>query len=139
MKESEFLLKYLWYEHRTDPQWRRVRVGLVPDHELARMYAVTLRWADAIVLHKGEVLIIESKLRADLGAVGQLLGYKELFRVTPEFSAYKDWPIRLQLLIPFTSLDLVELCSKNDIDYITYTFEEIEEKIKEERIEGLRY
>ena len=139
MKESEFLLKYLWFEHREDPQWRRVRVGLVPDHELARMYAVTLRWADAIVLHKGEVLIIESKLRADLGAVGQLLGYKELFRVTPEFSAYKDWPIRLQLLIPFTSLDLVELCSKNDIDYITYTYEEIEEKIKEERIEGLKY
>lgn len=123
MKESEFLKIWLWNEHRSDVQWRRVRLGVVPDKQFARMYMVTLRWADAIVLKDGKVLIVEAKLNAAPGAIGQLELYKELFLQTPEFSAYKNWPIELVFLTPAVDLALVELCSKKGIVYEHYSLE----------------
>lgn len=120
LKESELVNMFLWEYHRTCPQWRRVRLGVVPTHELARMYMVTLRWADAIYIEGGEVFIVEAKLRPDAGAIGQLLLYKDLFGQTLEFMDY--WPLKVNMIFLCTrpDLNLAEQCSKHDIKYVIY-------------------
>ncbi len=114
-KESVLLTKWLAMFHRTSPQWKRVRLGQVANPEEAKLYSVLLRWADAVFLEEGIVYIVEAKLRPDLGALGQLEGYKELFKVTPEFQQYWLWPIKLILLSPVVDLNIAELCEKKDI------------------------
>ncbi len=86
------------------------------------MYIVTLRWADAIVYdnEKDEIIIIEAKLRADSGAIGQLKLYEKLFRSTPEFEFFKDKPIRKVFLTPQADLALAELTSAENIDYVVW-------------------
>ena len=120
LKESELVNSYLWEYHRTSLQWRRVRLGVVPTHELARMYMVTLRWADAIYVENREVYIVEAKLTPRADAVGQLLLYKELFRQTLEFKEFWPYPINMVFLCPRMDLNLAELCSKHDIKYVIY-------------------
>lgn len=125
MKESEMLNAWLWEQHRDDLQWRRIRLGVLPTKELARMYMTILRWADAIVISDGVVYIIEAKLRSSPGALGQLDLYEKLFKVTPEFSAYKDWPIKKMLLTAEPDLNMIELCSEKGVLYEVFTEEQV--------------
>lgn len=125
MKESDVLNTWLWDKHRTDIQWRRVRLGVLPTKQLARIYMTMLRWADAIVLDHGAVLIIEAKLRPQPGAIGQLLLYEQLFKVTPEFSAYSHWPIRKMLLTTLADINLIQLASNENIEYEIFTVEDV--------------
>ena len=116
-KESVLLVKWLAKFHRTDLQWRRVRLGQVATKEEAKYYKVILRWCDAVFIKEGFVYIVEAKLRPDLGVIGQLEGYKKLFPTTPEFSVYKLWPVRMILLSPFLDLNIAELCKDKGIIY----------------------
>ena len=115
--ESVLLTKWLKTFHRTAPQWKRVRLGEVADKEEAKFYKVILRWCDAVFIEDGFVNIIEAKLRPDLGAIGQLEGYKELFKVTPEFLQYWNYPIKMILLSAFLDLNIAELCKRKDIAF----------------------
>ena len=124
LKESELVNKWISTFHRSSLQWRRVRLGQVANKEEANLYKVILRWADAIFIENGAVNIVEAKLRPDLGTLGQLEGYKELFKVTPEFSQYWNYPINLILLTPFLDLNIVELCTKKGITYEHWSPEE---------------
>ena len=120
MKEFELVNDWVWRFHKFAPQWRRVRLGVVPSKEMAKAYSVILRWADLIFMEDGYVNIVEAKLRPTAGAVGQLEHYKELFGRTPEFKDYWDWPIKMILLTSYLDLELVELCSRKDIKYEHY-------------------
>ena len=121
MKETDMLNAWLWDKHRTDVQWRRVRLGVLPTKELARMYMTILRWVDAIYLKDGVVYIVEAKLRAEPGALGQLDLYEKLFKQTPEFEAYALWPIQKVLLTAVVDLNMAELASEKDVEYELYT------------------
>lgn len=115
MKETDMLNAWLWDKHRTDLQWRRVRLGVIPTKQLAREYMVLLRWADAVIVHDGIVYIVEAKLRPEPGAIGQLELYKDLFANTLEFSQYANYPVKLLLLCSIPDLAIAELCSKKEI------------------------
>ena len=116
-KESVLLTEWLAKFHRTSPQWKRVRLGVPANPKEAKLYSVLLRWADAVFLENGIMYIVETKLRPTFGAIGQLEGYKELLKVTPEFVAYENWPIKLILVSPVMDLGIAEICSKKDIIY----------------------
>ncbi len=116
-KESILLTKWLAQFHRTNPQWKRVRLGIPANPEEAKLYSVLLRWADAVFLDDGRMWIVEAKLRPDLGTIGQLEGYKELLKVTPEFEQYKDWPIEMILLSPVLDFGVAQIASKKGIVY----------------------
>lgn len=115
--EKVFLNRWLWEFHRTKPQWKRVRLGPVPNPEMGRMFSVVLRWADALFIDEGIVNIVEAKLVPNFGAVGQLLGYRQMLEGTPEFEAYKNWKINLILLTKYPDLGVTELCSKYGIQH----------------------
>lgn len=125
MKESDMLNAWLWEKHREDIQWRRVRLGVMPTKEMARMYMTILRWTDAIVISDGVVYIVEAKLRPEPGAIGQLELYGQLFVQTPEFEAYKNYPIKLMLLTSVMDLNMVEMTSKKNILYEMFTEEDV--------------
>lgn len=119
-KESVLLTRWLASFHRTHLQWKRVRLGIPANPEEAKLYSVMQRWADCIFVEDGIVHIVEAKLRPDFGTIGQLEGYKELFVVTPEFSEYVNWPIKLILLTSYLDLAVAESCSKRGITYEFY-------------------
>ena len=87
-----------------------------------------LRWADAVFIHDSIVYIVEAKLRPDLGSIGQLEGYKQLFVVTPEFKQYWNYPIKMILLSAHADLNIAELCKKKDIIFEVWVPEDWEEK-----------
>lgn len=124
-KENAMLQAWMWKFHRTDPQWRRVRLGVLPTKESNRMYMTMLRWADALYLKGGVVNLVEAKIRPDLGAMGQLNGYAKLFRNTLEFKNYWDWPIKKILLTAGRDLNIIQMCSEEGIDYIYFPLEEV--------------
>ena len=124
-KEKALLNAWLWDKHRSDPQWRRVRLGVLPTKESNRIYMTILKWADAVFLHRGIVYIVEAKIRPNFGAIGQLEGYADLFHNTLEFSNYKEWPVKLILLTTVVDLNTVELASKKGIQYEVFTMDDV--------------
>ena len=122
VRQLESVLLTLWLAkfHRTSLQWKRVRLGVPANPAEAKFFQVALRWADAIFIEDGFVNIVEAKLRPDLGVFGQLEGYKELFPITPEFEAYKEWPIRMILLSPLMDLGIAQIATKKGIIYDVY-------------------
>ncbi len=134
MKESELLNAWLWAKHREDLQWRRVRLGPLPSKALARIYMTMLRWADAIVIKEGIVYIVEAKLRAGPGAIGQLELYKKLFYNTLEFTQYHNYPVQLLLLTSVLDLQIAELASEKEIIVEVYSAEEVNKTRKEQML-----
>jgi len=118
--EAKLVNEYLISKYPNDLQWRRVRVGPVPTKEDARYYGVMLRWADAIVKHGNVMLIIEAKVKADLGAMSQIEEYIKLFGQTPEFSEYWDLQRKGVLLTGFDDLMIKQSCAERGIDYVVY-------------------
>jgi len=115
--EKIFLNAWLWEFHRSKPQWKRVRLGPVPNPEQAKFFSVLLRWADAVFLEGGNIVIVEAKIRPNFGAIGQLLGYKMLIKATPEFENYVAWNVRMLLLTKFPDLAVTQLASKFDVEH----------------------
>jgi len=119
-KEARLVNEWLMLNHPNALQWRRVRLGPLPNKELARMYMVTLRWADAIYVEDGTVFIVEAKMRPDLGAISQLKAYKDLFYQTPEFTEFRNRPVELILLTTRRDPVLFDMCKREGIHYEVY-------------------
>jgi len=118
--EAKLVNEYLIAHYPNDLQWRRVRVGPVPTKEDARYYGVMLRWADAIVKHDNTIVIIEAKIRPDLGAMSQIEEYIKLFGQTPEFSEYWDLMRKGLLLTCFDDLLIKQSCAERGIEYVVF-------------------
>lgn len=120
-EEGKLVNEWLQQFYPNSLQWKKVRLGSLPDVALAKMYTSALRWADAIVVEDGKVLIIEAKLERQIAAISQLEIYSRLFRETPEFSAYRSYPIRQILVVPYIESDVKAMCAEKNIEYIVFT------------------
>jgi len=87
----------------------------LPENVSTRVYTVTQRYADAILIYDDLVEIWEAKLIRPLAAITQLQLYERLFRRTPEFAAYAGGEIDLHLLTPIRDPDLEDICDENEI------------------------
>jgi len=87
----------------------------LPENVSTRVYTVTQRYADAILIYDDHVEIWEAKLIRPLAAITQLQLYERLFRRTLEFAAYADAEIDLHLLTPIRDPDLEDICDENEI------------------------
>jgi hypothetical protein len=70
------------------------RVGAIPEERKKEMYKFLRRWADAIVVTRDEIIVIEGKMRPNPGVISQLQLYMRELHNTPEFEEYQDLPIR---------------------------------------------
>jgi len=114
-KEARFLNEWLMMRWPTALQWKRVRLGPLPDKDLGALMKITLRWVDAVVFDGEKVWLVEAKLKSELGAIAQLKEYKRLFPETPEFQLLRDKPIEMMLLIPYEWVDLVAAAKREGI------------------------
>ena len=119
--EAKYINDWLLQFHPTSLQWKRVRLGRLPDKELARMYEVAQRWADAILVEDNTVHIVEAKLENQISGISQLELYLKLFKETPEFSAYIGYPVVLHLVSPFREAEVERMCRERGISYEVYT------------------
>lgn len=118
--EAKLVNEWLLLNFPNSLQWKRVRLGPLPDKKLAKLYSVTLRWADAIAYKDGVVYLIEAKLKPTASALGQLLDYKVLFPDTPEFEDLKDKQIKLIFLTTRLDESLKRLYEEHNIKYEVY-------------------
>jgi len=113
----EYMIKY----HPRALQWRRVRLGPYPEQEKSKLYSVLRRWADCVFVENKTVYILEAKMRAEPGAIGQLELYKKLFPDTPEFYQFRKYPIKLIFLTTIRDKVVEKLCKEKGIQYIVYS------------------
>jgi len=105
-REMQMLTEWLTKTQKGKRWLTRVRLGS-PKPEIPRpemsveeraMIGSWRRWADALILEKDKVTIIEAAIRPDPGKISQLELYAKLFPHTPEYQAWRGVPIDLILL-----------------------------------------
>jgi len=81
--------------------------------EVRTAYALTTKRIDVLALKGSTIVVIEVKQRAGLGAIGQLIGYRDLF-----MRQFPDRTIVEMLLVTDTlQPDMVHLLAQNNIQY----------------------
>jgi len=85
-----------------------------------RIYEVTGKWADAIILYPERAVIIEGKLKLNASGLGQLILYNDLFKVTEKFREYWDKPLELVYLYAFPDHQIIPLAEARGIQCIRY-------------------
>jgi len=119
-RETRYMQEYILEHLKPDQVFFRMRLGGVSDEQAEalpagvsdRIYMVTQRYADAILIYDSHIEIWEAKLIRPLSAVVQLQLYERLFRKTPEFAAYQYETVGLHLVTPIRDPDLEEICSQ---------------------------
>jgi len=119
--ETQLQNSWLWQFHRNSPTWKKVRLGRVANQSDAAIQKVLLRFADAIFVEENIVHIVETKISPSADAIGQLLLYERLFPETPEFSAYKDFPIKKIMLTTREDPAIRKLAEDNGIELVIYS------------------
>lgn len=106
----------------------RVRLGsphpelLTPgiSEEERRMIGVWRRWADAVIVQKDKVIIMEAAIRPDPGDVSKLELYRRLLPVTDEYRQYKDRPVECVLLYAIEDPATILMAREQGIKCIEY-------------------
>lgn len=104
--ETRLLGEWLAQRHPGRITAQRVRLGRVPDEltqdglsdSEVRALSAWKRWADALVILEGTVLLVEAAIIASPGKLGQLEVYLALWPETEERAPYHTWPVRGHLL-----------------------------------------
>jgi len=105
-REMKLVSEYLAEKYPNDRTLTRVRLGAIHPSLLSEKYTdeekamltVWRRWADAIVIRKEEVILIEAAILPSPGDISILLTYSYLFRYTPEFSDVRNLPVKMELV-----------------------------------------
>ena len=101
------LAEYMATFHREDRVLTRVRLGPIPQQTLderltepeRRMIGSAFRrWADAIILRRGVLVLVEAAMIATPGDISILQVYRRLVPHTPELLEWHAWPVGLMLL-----------------------------------------
>jgi len=109
--------------------WRtNVPLGDVEVPETVRLTEAEARFvkkplrpiADAVVVLRDEVHLVEAKIREDRGKIEQLLMYEYLFPKTPEYRAHRDKRIRKLLVTPKDQGGFEEFLRKYGIEVVYY-------------------
>jgi len=118
--EAKLVNEWLRLNHPQALQWKRVRLGPLPNKQLSQLFKVAQRWADAIYLEDDVIHIVEAKVRPTATAIGQLELYRELFPDTPEFSQFRGKAIKLIFLTTADDVPIRRLCDEKGIEYVVF-------------------
>jgi len=78
------------------------------------------RYADAVVITTGSLLLIEAKIRDPIAGIGALINYKTLIPQTPELKQYLHLQVVPILVAPIERPDIKALCKANGIQFELY-------------------
>ncbi len=127
-REMQLLSEWLAIHYPHDLVMTRVRLGTIQgtngeaslDTPEGRAFATWRRWADAVVVTDRELLVVEAKIKPDVGVVSQLKMYLRLVKVTPELDPYRDRPIVGVLLTAVDDPSLGSLATEEGYRYVVY-------------------
>ena len=130
-RESRLINEWMAEYHLGVPQWKHPRVGPYPGREPEKLKGVKRGWVDIIFKENNIIYLVEAKMRPTAAAAGQLLEYARLFPLTPEFSEFKDLPIRMIFLT--TSEDEITraTCESLDVEYVVFRPPWVEQYFRE--------
>ncbi len=105
----------------------QLHMGDLP-HRLAKGRTdVNPRWyyrfgprADAVVITKSSIDIIETESRRPMNGVSELLVYRNLAPATPELHPFTHLPIRAILVAPVFDKNVWAVCREHNIIYKVY-------------------
>lgn len=128
-RERRLVVEYVREKWPKADVWFNVRLGKLPAEWAKalpagvspRIFKVRLHYADAIVLLKDKVIIIETKIRYPEKAVAQLLAYKDLFYQTSELIVHHRKPVELLLVMAQEDLIVRGIAQKMGIRVDVYT------------------
>jgi len=83
-----------------------IKKELISQAGMPRALAVSRPWrlqVDALVITPTTIILAEAKVYKVKQAVGDLMVYSRIFKDTPEFAEYRDWPLKLVMVIPWTT------------------------------------
>jgi len=117
----------------------RVRLGALDQPRYQGRYApeelralgVLRRWADAIVITKQDMVLIETKIRPTPGVVSQLEIYGELVQYTPELRQYQGRRLRLELVFAIQDPVVTAYAEKRGIRVVHFCPEWVLEYLEE--------
>jgi hypothetical protein len=135
-KEYKLVNDYLAAKYPTKTKWKRVRLGPLPDVTMSRLFKVANLYADAIVWDEPNIIIIEAKMKPVSSAIGQLEAYAKLFPQTPDFSEYKDDPIKLVLLTTYVNITIQNMCKEKGIEYVVFAPSWVADYWRERNVES---
>ena len=128
--EMRFVSAYLATFHPEDRCKMHVLLGAYPEPPkgtvLNKTEQLTLgcmrKWADAIVIAKDKLTLIEGKLiiHRYFEGLGQLQVYSRLVPQTPELQPYLDRPTECILLVPVEDPLVRTLCIENNIRMVIW-------------------
>jgi len=113
-------------------------IGLPPEELLKRYPGEDPRafqkwrsYADAIVILRDRIVLIEAKIHDLRRGVGDLLDYAAIFWDTPEMAAYRDKRLELLLVIPVPDYRTLESAKRHKVAVDIYCPSWVEEYRKE--------
>jgi len=128
--EAEYVSEYTRAAFPGVPVRYHVRLGTWPTPLTAgelteseqAMLRVRMRWADAIVIAHGTLVVIEGKLRASeyLKGVSELELYMHLVPHTPELEAFKGARVAGRLVIPIPDPTVDMLARRRGLDVAVF-------------------
>lgn len=136
LPERHLVQKWLETYHPNVLQWKRPRVGPIPGRAPDKYKGVRRGWPDIIFKENNIIYIVEAKVRPQAAACGQLKEYERLWPLTPEFSEFRDLPVRLISLTTRDEVIVRETCEAFGIEYVIFTTPEVEEYQRRIALEG---
>jgi hypothetical protein len=118
-----------WYQQRVrlGPLPNDTNAGGLSDAEQRLVHNAFARWADAIVELPDRTEVIEAKIVASPGAVGQLNLYAELLPQTPSLSHRRGFPVTKVLLYAVPDAMVLDMARRQGIMLAQYTAPWIDE------------
>ena len=138
-REQKLLAEYLTKFYPKDIHMTRVRLGAIepeakyPDlteREVAAL-GVWRRWADAVVITKRKMILIEAAIRPDTGEASKLEVYADLLPLTPELRPYLGLPLHLELVYAVYDAVVIHYCEKHGIRCVFFCPDWILDYLKE--------
>lgn len=122
-RESRLLAEYLAQKYPKDTVMYRVRLGQLPawaassisEGVPADIYKVYQRWADAIVITKTHLILMEAKIKPDPGVISQIMLYNQLIPKTEALQQHRSLKRLNVLLIAQRDSEVEELARNNNI------------------------
>jgi len=127
-REMRLVSEYIARYYPNSISLTRVRLG--PTHpqllsedlaeEEKRMLTVWRRWADAIIVTRTRLILLEAAILPDPGDVSKLILYEYLARYTPELQQYLDRDIEKVLLVAIEDPVLTTIARAAGIEVVLF-------------------
>lgn len=138
-RETRLLSEWISQTFTEDTVMYRVRLGgppswAIPSIEMgapAEIYMVYQRWADAIVIRKTDLIIVEAKIRLEPGVISQIKLYAQLLPKTAAFYKFKELPIRLIILAAMRDPEVEAMAASEGIELVVFSPDWVIDYLKE--------